>query len=299
MDFRYLLNKNLATMLAALPEEFSVLAMALESTNSGVVITDYRQADNPIIYCNHAFENLTGYSREEVIGLNCRFLQGQDRVQDSLIGLHESISRGVPVTVELRNYHKNGSFFWNELSIAPVRNYEGAITHFIGIQNDITRKKAMQTDLIEQIDFLNNRLAKQNKYIKKIEEILFGIMQTSRDCLVVLDESFHIVKANSSFYQIFQQNEPDVIGLSFKQIQSGQWDDPTLHTLLSDALNQNKPFESFPLQLSNPDGKCKELTVAGSKIQVEGIASDFIMLKIHCRFTSDEHTDNQPLLTLD
>lgn len=289
MDFRYLLDKNLASIMAALPEDFNILAMALESTNSGVVITDNRQRDNPIIFCNHAFENLTGYSREEVIGRNCRFLQGNDLMQDELIQLHEAVANGVQITVELRNYHKNGTMFWNELSIAPVRDYDGAVTHFIGVQTDITRKKMMQTDLMDQIDLLNNRLEKQAKYISKIEEILFGIMHTSRECLVVLDRDRMIVKANVNFYDTFEETEADVIGRSIEQIQSGQWNDPSLHSLLNDAYYKNRPFGGFSLKLSKSNDKCKEVTVAGNKLQVEGIAKDFILLTIRCKFTGNEH----------
>ena len=275
--------------MAALPEDFNILAMALESTNSGVVITDYRQADNPIIFCNHAFENLTGYSREEVTGRNCRFLQGDDLLQDALIQLSEAVKNGAPVTVELRNYQKNGTMFWNELSIAPVRDPEGTVTHFIGIQTDITRKKMTETDLMEQIDFLNNRLEKQAKYINKIEEILFGIMHTSRECLVVLDQDLLIIKANANFYDIFNETEADVIGHSFEQIQLGQWIDPELHSLLNDAHYKNKAFEGFSLHLSKLNEKCKEVTVSGNKLQVPGIPKDFILVNIRCKFIGDEH----------
>ncbi|MGY3212042.1 PAS domain-containing protein [Mucilaginibacter sp. HD30] len=275
--------------MAALPEDFNILAMALESTNSGVVITDYRQADNPIIFCNHAFENLTGYSREEVIGRNCRFLQGNDLMQDELTRLQDAVTNGVAITVELRNYQKNGTMFWNELSIAPVRDFEGALTHFIGIQTDISRKKMMQTDLMEQIDLLNNRLEKQAKYISKIEEILFGIMHASRECLVVLDQDFMIVKANGNFYDIFEETEGDVIGRSFEQIQMGQWNDPGLHTLLIDAYFKNKSFEGFHFHLSKPNDKCREVKVSASKLQVEGIAKDLILVKIRCEFDYNEH----------
>jgi PAS domain S-box-containing protein len=288
MDFRYLLNKQFVDGLNALPEEFNVLAMALESTNSGVVITDYRQADNPIIFCNHAFENMTGYSREEIIGQNCRFLQGKDRAQDSLQLLRDSIEQGIPVTVELRNYDKNGELFWNELSIAPVRDSEGSITHFIGIQNDVTRKRALQTDLKEQIDLLNRRLEKQDRYIKKVEEILSTIMESKRQCLVMLDENFNIVRANANFYQIFQTKANEVIGKPFESIHQGQWHHPELHALMLKALNKNQPFEEFPLYLSQPNEDCHQVTVTGSKIQIEGITRDHILVVIRCKFTTTE-----------
>ena len=295
MDFRYLLNKQFANNLNALPEDFNVLAMALESTNSGVVITDYRQADNPIIFCNHAFENLTGYSREEIIGQNCRFLQRQDRAQDSLQVLRDSIEQGIPVTVELRNYDKNGVLFWNELFIAPVRDSEGSITHFIGIQNDVTRKRELQTDLMEQIDLLNGRLKKQDRYIKKVEEILFNIMETKRQCLVILDKKLNIVRANASFYEIFQVKADEVIGKAFESIQEGQWHHPKLHSLLLKALNKNHPFEEFPLYLPQPTEDCHLVMVTGSKIQIESIERDHILVVIRCKFTN---TEKRPAVAL-
>jgi len=297
MDFRYLLHKKFANMLQALPEDFNVLAMALESTNSGVVITDFRQPDNPIIFCNHAFENLTGYNREEIIGQNCRFLQGKDRVQDSLKLLRESIENGAPVTVELRNYDKNGVLFWNELSIAPVRDSEGMVTHFIGIQNDVTRKKTLETDLMEQIDLLNSRLAKQQKYIRKVEEILFGIMQTSRECLIILDQNLTIIKANLNFYHIFQETEEDLVGKAFESIQSGQWSDQKLHSLLLTTLNEGESFDDFPLYLTKPNDKCNRITLAGSKINMEGMEKNYILLTIRCNFTNEEKSKAMTSLT--
>jgi PAS domain S-box-containing protein len=298
MDFRYLLDKNLSSVLHALPEDFNVLAMALESTNSGVVITDFRQPDNPIVFCNHAFENLSGYSREEVIGRNCRFLQGDDRLQDSLMFLREGIAQGLSVTVELRNYHKNGSVFWNELSIAPVRDGEGTVTHFIGIQNDVTRKKTLETDLKEQIDLLNNRLEKQNNYLTKVEEILFGMMNTTQESLVILDKNLHVVKANSNFYRIFKDTEEKVVGLPLAMIHNGQWKNQQLFLLLTAVINEDKPFDSFALHFSGPNDHCKEITIKGNKIQIAGIPKDFVLLTIRCLVSHAENSQSYDLLTL-
>jgi len=286
MDFRYLLNKPLENGLSALPEDFKVIALAMESTNSGVVITDCRQPDNPIIFCNKAFENMTGYMREEIIGQNCRFLQGKDRVQDSLRLLRENIEQGLPLTVELRNYDKNGVMFWNELFIAPIRDGEGAITHFIGIQNDVTQKKALQTDLMEQIAILNDRLEEQNENIKKAEEILFNILETKHQCLVILDQKLNIVRANPNFYQTFQTEAAEVLERPFESIQEGQWGNPKLHSLLLSVLNEDQPFEEFPLHLSKSSENCHHMTVSGNKIKIEGIAKDYILVVIRCKFTS-------------
>ncbi|TCK64821.1 PAS domain S-box-containing protein [Winogradskyella wandonensis] len=120
--------------------DFMLRSKALESASNGILITDAQKPDNPIIYCNNAFIELTGYSREEVIGKNCRFLQGEDRKQEELDKLRKAIKLGESCLVTLRNYRKDGTLFWNDLYITPITNRRGVITNFIGIQNDVTKR---------------------------------------------------------------------------------------------------------------------------------------------------------------
>ncbi|TYC09178.1 PAS domain S-box protein [Bizionia gelidisalsuginis] len=111
---------------------------ALQSASNGVFITDALQEDNPIIYSNTAFQNLTGYSSEEIINRNCRFLQGIDGDKDSLKLLKEAFTNANSSQIKLRNYKKDGTFFWNDIYIMPIINSEGVVTNYISIQNDIT-----------------------------------------------------------------------------------------------------------------------------------------------------------------
>ncbi|MGB3267852.1 MAG: PAS domain S-box protein, partial [Microcoleus sp.] len=97
------------------------------------------------IYCNPAFEKLTGYSSEEVMGRNCRFLQGPDTDRAQLDKLRSSLRSGTEIKVILKNYRKDKTFFWNELTVSPVLDGEGKLTHFIGVQNDITKRVAAET----------------------------------------------------------------------------------------------------------------------------------------------------------
>jgi diguanylate cyclase (GGDEF)-like protein/PAS domain S-box-containing protein len=127
-----------------------VLERAVESTRSGVLITDPNQPDNPIVYANPAFERITGYSSEEVLGRNCRFLQGHDRDQSALEEVRAAIREGRDCQVVVRNYRKNGALFWQELSISPVRDDQGRITHFVGIQDDVTDRKLAEERLAHQ-----------------------------------------------------------------------------------------------------------------------------------------------------
>ncbi|WP_411895737.1 PAS domain S-box protein [Winogradskyella sp. A2] len=118
--------------------DYMLRSKALESASNGIIITDALRPDNPIIYCNRAFTKLTGYSSKEVINKNCRFLQGEDRAQKELNKVRKAIKKGESCLVTLRNYRKDGTLFWNDLYITPIKNDKGTITHFIGIQNDVT-----------------------------------------------------------------------------------------------------------------------------------------------------------------
>jgi PAS domain S-box-containing protein len=130
-------------------EEMLVLReRSIESASNGILIVDAQAPDMPMVYCNAAFEKITGYTKEEVIGQNCRFLQGQDKDQAELNRLRTEIHNRRECRVELRNYRKDGSFFWNELYVAPVQNNQGEVSHFIGVQTDITdAKKARMMNL--------------------------------------------------------------------------------------------------------------------------------------------------------
>ncbi|MGJ5641274.1 PAS domain S-box protein [Formosa sp. S-31] len=126
-------------------KEFEKIMMlrskALESTKNGIVISDALKPDNPIIYCNSAFQELTGYSSEEILNHNCRFLQGKDRNQKALNRLRAAIKLGEICQATLRNYKKDGTLFWNDLYIFPITNNQGTVTNFVGIINDVTQRK--------------------------------------------------------------------------------------------------------------------------------------------------------------
>ena len=124
-----------------------LLDRAVAASSNGIVITDPRLPDNPIVYVNPAFEKTTGYSMEEVIGRNCRFLQGEDRDQQALEELRACIREGQECRIVLRNYRKDGTRFWNELYVSPVRDDEGNLTNFVGVQNDVTQSKRTEEEL--------------------------------------------------------------------------------------------------------------------------------------------------------
>jgi PAS domain S-box-containing protein len=112
----------------------------LASTQNGVVITDARQHDHPIAYVNPAFLKITGYAAAEVVGKNCRILNEKAREQAALDAVRRAVAAGEACSVLLRNHRKDGEAFWNQLSIAPVEDPSGRITHFVGVMVDATER---------------------------------------------------------------------------------------------------------------------------------------------------------------
>src|ERR671921_2287198 len=122
------------------PDKLRLLERAVTASTNSVVISDPNLPDDPLVYVNPAFERTTGYSAEEAMGRNCRFLQGEDRDQPALEELRAAVHEGRHCTVVLRNYRKDETLFWNELSIYPVRDEEERVANFVGVQNDITER---------------------------------------------------------------------------------------------------------------------------------------------------------------
>ena len=130
-------------------EVLRTLHRAIQSSSSGVIISDSLQPDNPVIMVNPAFERITGYRQDEVIGKNCRFLQGPDTSGAEIDKLKRALAEQRDCKMILKNYRKDGSPFWNELSIAPVEDGSGRITQFVGIMNEITPLVDYQNQIIE------------------------------------------------------------------------------------------------------------------------------------------------------
>ena len=128
-------------------EALRVLERAVATVSSGITIADALQPDKPLIYCNEAFSEITGYTPEDVLGKNCRFLQGPDTDPAAVHVIREAVKQGAPCSVVFKNYRKDRTPFWNELTITPVFATTGELTHFIGVQHDISARQEAQDEL--------------------------------------------------------------------------------------------------------------------------------------------------------
>ncbi|MDQ1095922.1 MULTISPECIES: PAS domain-containing sensor histidine kinase [Chryseobacterium] len=253
---------------------------ALDSANSGIIITDNNQPDNPIVYCNRAFETITGYSRNEIIGHNCRFLQAQDRSQPERKLLSDCIEKGLDCKVEIRNYKKNGDLFWNELYLSPVKNPQGEITHFIGVQNDITARKKAEHDLIEEKASVEHKIQERTKELRENQIFLSSIIQTVRESLLVLDPDFRVLSANGHFLKTFKVSSEETVGKILYELGNHQWDIDLLKELLVKILPTNNPVIDFEVEHNFPHIGKKLMLLNAYRIEHDGQYKDRILLAI-------------------
>ncbi|GAA4296151.1 sensor histidine kinase [Aestuariibaculum suncheonense] len=131
---------------------------ALDSAKSGIVITDALKPDNPIIYFNSTFQTLTGYSDDEILNHNIKFLQRKDQNQKPLQKLKEAMLMGESCQATLRSYRKDGSMFWNDMYVFPITNSRGYVTNFVAIQNDVTLKKIAEEERLHLASIFDESL---------------------------------------------------------------------------------------------------------------------------------------------
>ena len=205
---------------------------ALEAAGNGIIIADAEQPGLPIIYSNSAFTRMTGYGQSEVLGRNCRFLQNDDRDQAEIKILAIAIQKGDPCRVTLRNYRKDGSLFWNELTITPLYDEAQKLTHFIGVQNDVTeiqrakkelkananKLETMVVDRTKEIEATVQKLVETNLNLEdqvKVTKLAENKAQRSQDQFVAIAKNFPkglIVVFNTDFELVY------VEGAELKQV---------------------------------------------------------------------------------
>lgn len=181
-------------------ESLMLTNKAIEAADSGIIITDPRRDDNPIVYVNPAMENITGRAADELIGHNPRILQGQDRDQPELKQIREALAEKRPVQVVLRNYRKDGSLFLDEIQISPVFSDAGELTHFVGIQHDITERKRSEEQLRES------------------EARLRSVMQTVPDAIVTIDARGTVESFSPYAETMFGYTADEVVGQNVRML---------------------------------------------------------------------------------
>jgi PAS domain S-box-containing protein len=158
----------------------------LAASSSPVLLTDARAPDQPIVFANPAFEAMTGYPLAAIRGRNCRLLQGADRDQPARATISAALAAGRACDCELRNYRRDGSMFWNRLYLFPLRNGGGQITHFAGIQHDVSTEKASLArveQLAAERAALIERLERKRSHMARLSHDLINAQEHERKAL--------------------------------------------------------------------------------------------------------------------
>lgn len=190
---------------------------ALEAASSSIVIADAKKTDTPIIYANEAFIKATGYNRTDFIGKNCRFLQGKDRNQEGIKTMATAIKNGEACNVVVRNYKKDGAMFWNEISLTPIFNEKRELTHFIGVQNDITARKKdefFKNAIVYVVDMIIENEPLEKIGDKIIETIEIAIPECMGSILL-------LNKEESTLHRLSTPNIPQAFSDSIEGISIG------------------------------------------------------------------------------
>jgi PAS domain S-box-containing protein len=191
-------------------------AAAIRGTRMSMIITDPRQDDNPIVFANQAFQNLTGYGRDEIIGRNCRFLQGQGTDRAALASVRAAVEAETPINVDLLNYRKDGTPFWNSLYVSPVRGDDGNVQFFFASQLDMTARVETEQALARQKETVEAEVKARTRDLEAALEAK----------TLLLHEVDHRVKNNLT-----------MIG-SLLRLQSRSLPDPTVRRTLENMLER-------------------------------------------------------------
>jgi PAS domain S-box-containing protein len=194
---------------------------AMDEAPIGITISDPSQPDNPLTYVNDGFCALTGYPRDDILGQNCRFLQGEATREEPITQMRAAINAQEPVTVDLRNYRKDGSMFWNRVTIVPIRSESGNVTNYLGYQQDVTDEKRFEEDLT-----LFEEQAK-----------------ASEKAIFITDPDGTIQYVNPAFEQVTGYAATEAVGKNPRLLKSGQQDDE-FYAELWERITAGKVWEA-------------------------------------------------------
>ena len=265
-----------------------------DAMGNALTIVDPHQPDQPIIYANAAFYELTGYSENEIIGFNCRFLQGPLTNRDDIAKLKQAIIAELPIQITILNYRKDGTSFWNELTVRPIRDDSGIVTHFVGVQTEVSALKEAEAALRESEQGLRLALSsgalgsiqvKINEFGKLgLSDIFrnhFGLSQTAE---VSLDDVFQAIHPEDRLRVLELHDLAISEGRGFQTEARVIWPDKSEHWL---SLHASPAFDSL-----------------GQMVRLSGVTQDITTRKLDQAYMvnalreAEERADRDPLTGL-
>jgi len=156
----------------------SLKTRTMDEAPVGITVANATTADMPLVYANAAFERITGYPPEYAIGRNCRFLQGEGTRDEPVARMRDAIEAEAATTVELRNYRRDGDLFWNEVTIAPLRDDEGRVAYYVGFQQDVTRRKRAEQAAARRAARIERERAAQELLLERLDGVVAQVTAT-------------------------------------------------------------------------------------------------------------------------
>ena len=166
-----------ATSASADAIDESLKTRTMDEAPIGITVADATEPDMPLVYVNAAFERITGYPPEYAVGRNCRFLQGEATREEPVAEMRAAIEAGEATSVELRNYRRDGEVFWNEVTIAPLRDGGGAVTHYVGFQRDVTRRKRAERAATERAARIERERSTQERLLERLDGVVADVTE--------------------------------------------------------------------------------------------------------------------------
>jgi PAS domain S-box-containing protein len=198
-----------------------------------MVVTNPREEDNPIVLANKAFLNLTGYAAEEIIGRNCRFLQGAGSSQTAIAEIRAALGDERETDVEILNYRKDGSTFWNQLRLSPVHDDDGKLLYYFGSQHDVTPLRKVQT-----LEASEHRL-------------LMEVDHRARNVLAIVDSIVRLSRADdATLYATAVQQRVQALARAHGLLADHGWQDIPLDQLVRAQVS---PFGARRITLNGPE----------------------------------------------
>ena len=275
------LQVQLDAQLVGLDDNTDPFVAAVRATRMPMIVTDPRQADNPVVFTNNSFCRLSGYEREEIVGRNCRFLQGEETSPDTVRRIGEAVRAVEPIEIDVLNYRKSGETFWNRLLMAPVFDTTGRLSYFFASQVDVTlereRLEGLETNNAALMAELTDRLRTQHE---REREMAFA-MRAGGFGAWSLEFSNREMTASAACKELF--GVPLEQGFTYEQREAAilPEDRPLVQAALAKSQDRAEEYD-VTFRIRRPDGTLHWLTsrgqvftdVGGQPLRMSGVSRD-------------------------
>ncbi|MBB3660196.1 PAS domain S-box-containing protein [Rhizobium sp. BK650] len=209
-------DKPAAASTQGMVDHKELAAFAFQRTRMPIVVADARQPDYPIVLANDAFLHLTGYSADELVGRNCRLLQGEDTSREAVAEIRAIIAAEREGTVEILNYRKDGSAFWNQLHLSPIRDDDGRLAYYFASQIDVTEYRKVQT--LEEAE----------------HRLLLEVDHRTKNVLAIVDSIVRLTRSdNAATYAASVQQRVQALARTHMLLAENGWQQASLHDIIS------------------------------------------------------------------